>query len=111
MLSALYFGLTSLSCIVGTAAIWYCVRVRRLLDGASARSLAELSNEVAELTSAYELLSRQQRRLSARVGMREARHKGEELREADADTGPERGSRAERLNKLREIARQKGFRL
>ena len=75
------------------------------------RSLALLSTEVAELTSSYELLSRQQRRLSQRVGMREARHKGEELREADEETAPARGSREERLSKLREIARAKGFRL
>jgi hypothetical protein len=73
--------------------------------------LALLSTEVAELTSAYELLSKQQRKLSARVGMREARHKGEEQREADDETAPARGSREERLSKLREIARAKGFRL
>lgn len=103
--------LASLSCIGATAAIWSYVRVRKLLGGASARALAELSNEVAELTSASELLSRQQRRLSARVGMREARHKGEELRETDDESAPARGSRADRLNKLREVARAKGFRL
>lgn len=111
MLSLSFFTLASLSCIGATAAIWCFVRVRKLLAGASARSLAELSNEVAELTSACELLSRQQRRLSARVGMREARHKGEEMREADAETAPTRGSREDRLSKLREIARAKGFRL
>lgn len=105
------FILASLSCCAGTAAIWYCVRVQKRLAGASVRSLALLSTEVAELTSAYELLSRQQRRLSQRVGMREARHKGEELREEDAETRPARGSREERLAKLREIARGKGFRL
>jgi hypothetical protein len=105
------FILASLSCFAAMAAIWSYVRVRRLLAGASARSLAELSNEVAELTSSSELLSRQQRRLSQRVGMREARHKGEELREIDDESAPVRGSREERLNKLREIARAKGFRL
>jgi hypothetical protein len=105
------FILASLSCCAAAAAIWYCVRARRLLAGASARSLAELSTEVGELTSSFELLSRQQRRLSQRVGMREARHRGEELREADQETAPERGSREERLSKLREIARAKGFRL
>lgn len=105
------FILASLSLCVAMAAIWYCIRVRKLLAGASVRSLALLSSEVGELTSAFESLSAQQRRLSARVGMREVRHKGEEQREADAESAPERGSRAERLNKLREIARGKGFRL
>lgn len=105
------FILASLSCCVALAAIWYCVRVRKLLAGASVRSLALLSTEVAELVSACELLSAQQRRLSARVGMREARERGQELREADAESAPTRGSREERLSKLREIARAKGFRL
>ena len=105
------FILASLSFCMAAAAIWYFVRVRRLLEGASVRSLALLSTEVGELTSAYELLSRQQRRLSQRVGMREARHKGEELREVEDESAPVRGSREERLNKLREIARAKGFRL
>ena len=86
--------LTSLSCIGAMAAIWSYVRVRKLLAGASARSLAELSSEVAELTSASELLSRQQRRLSQRVGMREARHKGEELREVDDESAPARPRRS-----------------
>jgi len=101
------FILASLSCIVATAAIWSCVRVRKLLAGASARSLALLSTEVAELTSAYELLSRQQRRLSQRVGMREAREKKHE-NEEEAEPADDRVAR---LNKLREIARAKGFRL
>lgn len=105
------FILASLSCCVGMAAIWYCGRVRKLLAGASVRSLAQLSTEVAELTSAYESLTSQQRRLSARVGMREARHKGEELREAEEGTAPARGSREEKLARLREIARSKGFKL
>jgi uncharacterized coiled-coil protein SlyX len=105
------FILASLSCCAAMAAIWSCVRVRKLLAGASARSLVELSNEVAELTSSSELLSRQLRRLSQRVGMREVRHKGEDLREAEEETAPPRGSREERLSKLREIARGKGFRL
>ena len=100
------FILASLSCIVATAAIWSCVRVRKLLAGASARSLALLSTEVAELTSAYELLSRQQRRLSQRVGMREAREKKHEGEDDQVE-----GDRVSRLNKLREIARAKGFRL
>jgi hypothetical protein len=43
--------------------------------------------------------------------MREVRHKGEELRETEVDSAPERGSRVDRLAKLREIARGKGFRL
>lgn len=105
------FMLASLSLCVATAAIWFCVRVRKLLAGASVRSLALLSTEVAELTSAFESLSAQQRRLSARVGMREVRQRGEELREADNNGAPERGSREERLIKLREIARAKGHRL
>lgn len=105
------FMLASLSFVLAAAAIWYCGRVRKLLAGASVRSLTQLSSEVAELTSASELLSRQQRRLSARVGMREVRHKGEELREADTESAPVRGSREDRLAKLREIARAKGFRL
>lgn len=105
------FILASLSCTLAAAAIWYCVLVRKRLAGASVRSLAQLSSEVAELSSACELLSQQQRRLSARVGMREVRHKGEELREADTESAPPRGSREDRLVKLREIARGKGFRL
>lgn len=100
------FILASLSACAATAAIWSFARVRKLLVGASARSLAQLSNEVAELTSAYELLSSQQRRLSARVGMREVREKRKEPEEPDGFE-----DRASRLNKLREIARAKGFRL
>lgn len=103
--------LASLSFIGATAAIWFCVRVRKQLAGASVRSLALLSTEVAELTSAFESLSAQQRKLSARVGMREVRQRGEQLRDDDIESGPARGSREERLNKLREIARAKGFRL
>lgn len=101
------FILASLSACAATAAIWCYARVRKLLAGASARSLALLSNEVAELTSACELLSSQQRRLSQRVGMREAREKiGNDERQVDPAE-----DRVQRLNKLREIARAKGFRL
>lgn len=103
--------LASLSCVAALAAIWCWWRVRKLLAGASARSLTTLSDEVAELTYASESMRSQVKRLAARVGMREVRHRGEELREADTETAPVRGSREERLNKLREIARAKGFRL
>jgi len=107
MLLLLSFTLASLSFLVAMAAIWSCVRVRKLLAGASARSLALLSTEVAELTSAFESLSAQQRKLSARVGMREVRD-----RRAERDEEPPGAEdRVARLNKLREIARAKGFRL
>jgi hypothetical protein len=102
------FILTSLSCCVATAAIWYCGRVRKLLRGASVRSLAQLSTEVAELTSAFESLSAQQRKLSARVGMREVRERVGREKDDDPQPGDDRVAR---LNKLREIARGKGFRL
>lgn len=105
------FILASLSCCAGMAAIWCYVRVRKLLAGASARSLAQLSIEVDELASACELQKAQLRKLSQRVGMAAVRQKGEELREADEETAPARGSREERLAKLRSIARQQGFKL
>lgn len=111
MLSLWSFILASLSCCVGMAAIWYCVRARKLLAGASVRSLAQLSIEVDELASACELQKQQLRKLSQRVGMAAVRHKGEELRDLDEETGPAAGSRVEKLDKLREIARKKGFRL
>lgn len=101
------FILASLSLCAATVAIWCYGRARKLLAGASARSLAQLSSEVAELMSAYESLSSQQRRLSARVGMREVREK----RQLNDEPAAEPEGREARLIKLREIARGKGFRL
>jgi uncharacterized coiled-coil protein SlyX len=103
--------LASLSCVAALVAIWCLWRVRKLLAGVSARSLTTLSDEVAELTYASESMRSQLKRLAARVGMREVRHRGEEQRETEEETAPVRGSREERLSKLREIARGKGFRL
>lgn len=103
--------LASLSCAAALVALWSLFRVRKLLAGASARSLSTLSSEVAELTFASESMQAQVKRLASRVGMREVRHRGEEQREADTESAPGRGSREERLTKLREIARGKGFRL
>lgn len=110
MLLLLCSIMASLSCIAAALAVWSFVRVRKLLQGASTRSLAQLSSEVAELTSASESLLAQHRRLSARVGMREVRQRREEEREQqppDADIG----EKIIPKKQLKEIARARGYKL
>jgi hypothetical protein len=104
------FILASLSCAAATVAVLSLFRVRKRLHGVSARSLAQLSSEVAELTSALESLLGQQRRLAARVGMREVRQRRETADETVDDGGPV-GEKILPKHKLKEIARARGFKV
>lgn len=101
--------LMSLSLCLSLGAVFCCVRVLRLLRGASARSLLQLSTEVAELQSACESLAAQQRRLAARVGMREVRQRQEEQREASASQTSSGGKNGVDKEALREQARARGL--
>lgn len=107
MWSLFDLGLTSLSLLAAGAAIWSYVRVRRALRGASSRSLQQLEAAVTELDFGLKSLGAQHKRLNSRVAMREARS----VREEQEQPTQEPSSRDERLIKLREIARAKGFRL
>lgn len=110
MLLLCCFIMASLSCVASGTALWLSFHARKQLRGASARSLMQLSTEVAELMSACESLAAQQRRLSSRVGMREARQRGEDQREEAADA-PKNGVGTKLMprEKLKEIARARGF--
>lgn len=105
------FAPMSLSFLSLAVAIWCYVRVRKLLVGASARSIAQLSSEVAELLSAFESLSASHRKLGARVGMREVRQRGEEMREAARTTTKDLGTAPIPKSELKEIARARGFKV
>lgn len=107
MWSSFVFAVTSLNLLAAGAAIWSYVRVRRALRGASSRSLQQLEAAVTELDFGLKSLGAQHKRLNSRVAMREARS----VREEQEQPTTEPSSRDERLIKLREIARAKGFRL
>lgn len=96
------FAATSLSCVALAASLWCWWRVQKLLRGASAKSLLQLSTEVAELLSACESLGAQQRKLSSRVGMRE-------VRERRAEPAADSPTAAVDRDKLRELARARGL--
>lgn len=100
--------LASLSFAAAAVSLWCSFRVLRALRGASLRSLATLSMEVAELTCVSESHAGQIKRLSARVGMREVRQR----REDQGETGSESlGDKHLDRAKLKEIARARGFKL
>lgn len=103
------FLLTSWASLATLVAIWCLLRVRKLLGGASVRSLTQLSAEVAELQSSLESLSAGHRKLAARVGMREVRQRREE--QADAEPEGDIGEKIMPKSKLREIARARGFKI
>ena len=105
MLSWSLLFLTSLSCAACILSVWCWFRVRKALRGASTVSLTRLSGEVAELQSALESLAGQHRRLAARVGMREVRHRREEADEA-AET---KSNGVDRREQLRQQARARGL--
>lgn len=98
------FFLTSLSCVAAviTLCCWY--HVRKLLRGASMRSLGQLSTEFAELQSLYESLLTSHRRLLARINMREVRER-EKLEPPPAEESTDTADRG----KLRDIARARGL--
>lgn len=97
------FAATSWSFVALVGSLWCWSRVRKLLHGASVRSLAQLSTEVAELQSACASLAAQQRKLSNRVGMREVRERREEK-----VVGSSNGAVSDR-EQLRALARQRGL--
>lgn len=100
------FAAMSWSFVALVGSLWCWSRVRKLLHGASVRSLAQLSTEVAELLSMSESLAAQQRRLSSRVGMREVRERRAEKAEGSSTSVGERQmDRAQ----LKEIARARGL--
>lgn len=108
MLWWLCFAAMSLSCaaLVGSLLCWF--HVRKLLRGASVRSLAALSIEVAELSSVSESQEARLRRLTSRAGMAELR----ERRAAKADASSTRvGDRVMTKDELREVARARGFKV
>lgn len=98
----------SLSFLSLAVAIWCFVRVRKLLSGASVRSIAQLSTEVAELQSSFESLHAGHRKLAARVGMREVRERRrDDIDESTKDIGEVPMPK----NKLRDIARSRGHKI
>lgn len=104
------FSMASLSCVSMGVAIWCLCRVRKLLSGASTRSLASLSVEIAELNSAFESLLAGHKKLAARVGMREVRERRAEGPGPDPVTATVAETPLPRA-KLKEIARARGFRV
>lgn len=97
----LIFGLASLSLLSLATAVWCCVRVTRLLSGASVRSLTSLGLEVTDLRSQFESLHEAHKRLSSRYAMRELRDR----RKTDEVETPPMNER----DKLRELARSRGL--
>lgn len=104
------FMWASLSCAAAVTAAYCWFRVRKLLQSASARSLAQLNSEVAELMCCVESMQAQQKKLSARVGMREVRERRAEEHTpvSNGETAPLGETKVPR-DKLREIARARGF--
>lgn len=102
--STFIFLLLSLSCVSCATAVWCCIHLRRLLRGASTRSLTRLSLEMTELQSQCESLIDAHRRLTSRVGMQalRARRKEEPPAEEPVSNGADR-------EKLRELARSRGL--
>lgn len=99
------------SCVLLALAgsIWCFRQCRKLLQGASSRSLQQLNEAVSELTYSFESLQAQHRRLNARVGMREARAKAEEPPAADDSSSL--GDKRRIREKLKEVARARGFKV
>lgn len=103
--SGLILVSVSLSLLSTATAVWCCVRVLRLLRGASARSLTSLGLEVTDLRSQFESLVESHKRLASRYAMRELRARrrdGDEL-ETPAATAPND------KDKLRDLARSRGL--
>lgn len=107
------FAAMSLSFIALAGALWCLLRVRKLLRGASPKSLAALSVEVAELQSAFESLSAGHRKLAARVGMREVRERRRDEGEPPTGGGGGAGIGEKLLSKaeLKDIARARGHKI
>lgn len=103
------FFLASLSCAALAISLWCWFRVRKLLHGASARSVATLSMEVNELTSVCESHAQTLKRLSSRQSMRDARERKAE--KAEDSTGDDVGEKIVPRHKLREVARARGFKI
>lgn len=101
------FAAMSLAWLAAALAVWCFVRARKLLRGASSRSLALLNEAVTELDFGLKSLEAQHKRLNSRVAMREARSK---LEDSPQQTTPAPGSPESKI-KLREIARGQGFKL
>jgi hypothetical protein len=102
--------LASLSCVLAALGLWCLYRARKLLEGASVRSLSTLSNEVAELLYQFESLQAQHKRLASRVGMREVRHR-KESGDEETDGGGPVGEKLLPRAKLKEVARARGFKV
>lgn len=103
-LSPFTFLLLSLSLVAAVMAAWFFARLRRLLKGASSRSLTNLDLAVTELQSQFESLLAAHRRLHSRVSMRELREKRKD-EPVDESTPPNGADR----EKLRELARSRGL--
>lgn len=88
--------------------VWLFRHARRLLRDVSSRSLTQLNAEIAELTFSFESLQAQHKRLAQRVGMREARQKGQDLAEADSSL---LGDKPIPRDQLKAVARAKGFKV
>lgn len=107
------FFLASWSCACTAAAVFCWFRVRKLLVGASARSIATLSMEVSELTSVCASLDDRLKRLNSRIGMREIREKRAAEPPATPDSSPPGDVGDKILSKaaLREVARVRGIKI
>lgn len=104
-ISPFTFLLLSLSLVAVVTAGWFFVRLRRLLKGASSRSLTNLDLAVTELQSQFESLLAAHRRLHSRVGMRELREKRKDAPPDDESTPPNGVDK----EKLRELARSRSL--
>lgn len=104
-ISPFTFLLLSLSLAAAVTAGWFYVRLRRLLKGASSRSLTNLDLAVTELQSQFESLLAAHRRLHSRVAMREMREK-RKAEPPDDEPTPPNGVDKE---KLRDLARSRNL--
>lgn len=103
--SWLIFTSVSLSLLSTATAVWCCVRVMRLLRGASARSLTSLGLEVTDLRSQFESLVESHKRLASRYAMRELRARRRDGEEPDTPAATAPNDK----DKLRDLARSRGL--
>lgn len=102
-------SLASLSCAVLGISLYTWSRARKLLHGASSRSLAQLSTALDDATFRLESLEAQHKALRSRVSMREVRSRREDQ---PSNSGSPTSSVADQVvdrDKLKEIARARGF--
>jgi hypothetical protein len=112
-MNGLSLALLSLNIMLTAASVWSFLALRRVLGGTSLKSLASLTVQVADLTSAFDGLREGHQRLNSRVGMREvrARRKSEQEPEEPLNGEPQvaLSSREAKLAGIRAEARKRGL--